>query len=149
MISFDLIIEHPGWEAAGPLRPLCAAAFSAAAEVAPTEGVVALLLTDNGALAELNRQYRGKDGPTDVLSFPAAPEQRPFLGDIAMAFELARDDAAAQGKALHDHVAHLLIHAYLHLLGHDHKHPEEAARMEALEIRALAHLGIADPYTVD
>ena len=101
-------------------------------------------------LRELNREWRGQDKPTNVLSFPAVPPDRlatsPLLGDIAVAYETARREAEAEDKALPDHLVHLVVHGTLHLLGHDHLDPVEAQRMEALEIRVLAGLGIADPY---
>jgi probable rRNA maturation factor len=146
MIDVALIVEGEDWSALGDIDALSRRAFAAAAKEAPAEGTVALLLTDDGELQQLNRDFRGKDKPTDVLSFPALPMDRPHLGDIAVAYGVASRDAAVQGKAMADHLTHLLIHGYLHLLGHDHETPAEAGQMEACEIRALAALGIANPY---
>lgn len=146
MIDIALIIEGEAWCALGDLDALSRRAFAAGASEAPTEGLVSLLLTSDAELQQLNRDFRGKDKPTDVLSFPALAMDRPLLGDIAVAHGVAARDAASQGKALPDHLMHLLIHGYLHLIGHDHQTPEDAARMESLEIRALASLGIANPY---
>ena len=150
MIGFDLIIEDDSWAALGDLDALCRKAFAAAGQVAPVEeGNLALLLADDAALHQLNLQFREKDKPTDVLSFPSLPMDRPFLGDIAVAWGVSASDANLQGKAPEDHLVHLLIHGYLHLLGFDHETDDEAAEMEALEIKALASLGIANPYRND
>ncbi len=146
MIDLALIVEGEAWSAPGDLEKLARRAFAAAAQQEPAEGLVSLLLTDDAELQQLNRDFRGRDKPTDVLSFPALPMDRPLLGDIAVAHGTASRDAALHGKTLDDHLAHLLIHGYLHLLGHDHETPEEAATMETKEIRALAALGIANPY---
>jgi len=146
MIDIALIVEGEEWSALGDLDALSRRAFAAAAKEEPAEGLVSRLLTDDAELQQLNRDFRGKDKPTDVLSFPALPMDRPLLGDIAVAYGVSSRDAAVQGKALADHLAHLLIHGYLHLLGHDHETPAEAGVMEACEIRALASLGIANPY---
>ncbi len=146
MIDVALIVEGEAWSALGDLDALSRKAFAAVAAAAPAEGLVSLLLTNDAELQQLNRDFRGKDKPTDVLSFPALPMDRPLLGDIAVAHETASRDAALQAKSLADHLTHLLIHGYLHLLGHDHETPEEATKMEALEVRALASLGIANPY---
>jgi probable rRNA maturation factor len=146
MIDVALIVEGEAWSALGDLDALSRKAFAAAAVEEAAEGLVSLLLTDDAELQQLNRDFRGKDKPTDVLYFPALPMDRPLLGDIAVAHETASRDAAIQGKSMSDHLTHLLIHGYLHLLGHDHETPEEAAQMEAREIRALASLGIANPY---
>jgi probable rRNA maturation factor len=150
MISFDLIVEDDSWSALGDLEALCRKAFDAACAVAPVdEGNLALLLAGDDILHQLNREFRGKDKPTDVLSFPSLPMDRPFLGDIAVALGVSAKDAEIQGKKLADHLVHLLIHGYLHLLGFDHETDEEASEMEALEIKALATLGIANPYHTD
>ena len=97
----------------------------------------------------LNRSYRGKDAPTNVLSFPAElPDgiELPLIGDIVICAPLVAEEAGQQGKPLADHWAHLTIHGVLHLLGYDHKDDDEAEEMETLETRLLATLGIADPY---
>ncbi|MEZ6012184.1 MAG: rRNA maturation RNase YbeY [Hyphomonas sp.] len=149
MITVDLIVEEPGWETLPDLPALCDRAFAAAAAVEPAEGVVSLLLADDAALHELNRDFRGKDKPTDVLSFPAHEMDRPLLGDIAVALGVSARDAETQGVTLADHLTHLLVHGYLHLRGHDHEAADEAAIMEGLEIKALASLGIPNPYETD
>ncbi|KCZ90114.1 rRNA maturation RNase YbeY [Hyphomonas johnsonii] len=146
MIQIELIVEHESWHDLGDLDALCQRAFNAGRAVEPADGVVSLLLADDPALRELNSDFRGIDKPTDVLSFPALEMDRPLLGDIAVAYGVCERDARAQGKALADHLVHLLIHGYLHLLGHDHMQPDEAERMESLEISALSSLGIANPY---
>lgn len=146
MIDLALIVEGEDWSALDDIDALCQRAFDNAAKFAPAQGTVSLLLTDDGALQQLNRDFRGKDKPTDVLSFPALPMDRPLLGDIAVAYGVATRNAALQAKSLGDHLTHLLIHGYLHLLGHDHETPAEAAVMEGIEIEALASLGIANPY---
>ena len=98
---------------------------------------------------ELNAAYRGKDAPTNVLSFPAdLPEAvgLALLGDIVICAPLVAEEARAQGKAERAHWAHLTVHGVLHLLGHDHQSDDEAAAMEALETGILASLGFPDPY---
>jgi probable rRNA maturation factor len=149
MISTDLIVEETGWAAVPDLAALCDRAFAAAAAVEPAEGTVSLLLADDETLHQLNRDFRGKDKPTDVLSFPAHEMDRPQVGDIAVALGVSARDAEAQGISLADHLTHLLVHGYLHLLGHDHEVEAEAEIMEGLEIKALASLGIPNPYGTD
>jgi probable rRNA maturation factor len=103
------------------------------------------LLADDEAVRSLNERHRGKDAPTNVLAFPAAG-RRCGEGDIALAFGVCDREAQAQGKPLGDHMAHLVVHGVLHLLGYDHAEPGEAERMEAIEREVLAALGIGDPY---
>jgi probable rRNA maturation factor len=114
------------------------------------EGDLVVLLTDNGAVQLLNAQFRDKDRPTNVLSFPGGDMQMPgapvHLGDIVLAFGVCRDEAAAQGKTLANHLTHLVIHGVLHVLGRDHENESEAEAMEAEERTLLATLGVADPY---
>lgn len=106
---------------------------------------VAILLADNATLRTLNKRFRKKDKPTNVLAFPDSGEPD-RLGDIAIAFETTVAEAAAQEKSIEDHLAHLVVHGTLHLLGHDHERAAEARKMEALEVRILAGMGVADPY---
>ena len=109
---------------------------------------VSLLLAGDAEVQALNARWRGQDKPTNVLSFPAAgrvAESR-ALGDIALAFETLVREAEASGVPLADHYRHLVAHGFLHLIGYDHGTDEEAERMEALEKRILARLGVADPY---
>jgi probable rRNA maturation factor len=113
------------------------------------EAELALRIVNEAEITALNRQYRGKDGPTNVLSFPFDPmpgvvtEQ---LGDIVICAPVVAAEAVAQGKSLEAHWAHIVIHGVLHLLGYDHHGEQDAQEMEALEIRLLAELGHPDPY---
>ncbi|MEA3264020.1 MAG: rRNA maturation RNase YbeY [Pseudomonadota bacterium] len=145
----------PNWEALAE-RAL-AALSQVAPELANPRLSASLLFADDAEVHALNREWRGKDKPTNVLSFPMlerddllalSPEGPPeLLGDIALALETCAREAADKGVPLEHHAAHLIIHGLLHLAGHDHVHSdEEAAAMEALEIKALALMGIADPY---
>ena len=123
-----------------------AQALAAAAAEEGVSGVVSLLLGDDAAVAALNKQFRGKDGPTNVLSFPPANGPEGFLGDIALAAETIVEEAQFQGKRFENHAAHLVVHGFLHLLGYDHMNPADAEKMEARERAILVSLGIEDPY---
>lgn len=147
MIQADLIVEDDRWVPCGDLEALCVRAFEAAREQCPSEGVIAVMLTDDASLHALNAQFRGKDKPTDILSFPADEMDRPQLGDLALAYGVSSADAISSDIPLADHLTHLLIHGYLHLLGHDHEDDADATKMEALEINALASLGLPNPYS--
>ena len=108
-----------------------------------------VLITDAETGRSLNRDFRGKDYATNVLSFPAElpPELKsPLIGDLAICAPVVAREAADQGKRLRDHYAHMVVHGTLHLLGYDHVDEREAERMEALETTLLAEIGIADPY---
>ncbi|MDI3262328.1 MAG: rRNA maturation RNase YbeY [Fulvimonas sp.] len=113
---------------------------------------VAIRLVDADEGRALNARFRGKDYPTNVLSFPAEPPpdlRLALLGDLALCAPVVMREAQAQGKRPRDHFAHLTVHGVLHLLGHDHEEAAAAEVMEALEKRILAGLGIADPYADD
>lgn len=144
----DVLIEDPAWEAAEP-RAAALAEIAAAAvlehERAAVAGDLAILLADDARIAALNAEFRGKDAPTNVLSFPAS-ERAAALGDIALAFGVCAREAAEQGKSLAHHLQHLTAHGVLHLLGYDHESDAEAEAMEAAERAILAGLGVADPY---
>lgn len=167
-----VLLESPGWQAALPeVEALCqgAAALalstgledlglpSEAIEHALSGGVGSLVLGDDAAVRALNADYRGKDAPTNVLSFPQDECDLPdpalgadgppwMIGDIVLAFETCQREAQEQAKPLAAHLQHLVVHGCLHLLGHDHLDDVEAERMESLERRLMANLGWPDPY---
>ncbi len=146
-------IDTAGWADAldDPVHICRAAAAAALAAVPPATPVeVSILLADDARLRALNRDYRGLDRSTNVLSFPglaAPPVGAPrLLGDVAIAAETTGREARAMGKPLAAHLSHLVVHGTLHLLGHDHENAADATIMEDLERRILARLGIDDPY---
>ena len=130
-------------------RALSAAQAAELPDIAP-DAEVSLVFTDDARVRVLNRQYREKDKPTNVLSFPAAPliprRLGPPLGDIVMARETIAEESEAQGLDFTAHLTHLIVHGFLHLVGYDHESDDEAAVMERLETAILGRLGIADPY---
>ncbi len=112
---------------------------------------VSLVLADDAMMADINRQWRNQPKPTNVLSFPAFPlvpggNPGPMLGDIILARETIEREADDLGKSAQDHLAHLIIHGLLHLFGYDHIENNDAEKMEAIETRILASLGLSDPY---
>jgi probable rRNA maturation factor len=141
----DIAVENGGWsESDGAVAER--AATAALADHAKVR--VSILLSDDAAIRALNRQFRGTDKATNVLSFPAAemPGNEDFLGDIIVARETTAAEASAEGKSFADHLSHLVIHGVLHLLGEDHETVAEAEQMEAAERAILSRLGIDDPY---
>ncbi len=160
MLLLDIDIAAP-WPPQTDWADLAERAAKAATHEAPELAnprlSASLLFAADAEVHTLNQQWRAKDQPTNVLSFPmmeraqlldlsrdGAPE---LLGDIALALETCAREAADKGVTLEDHAAHLIVHGLLHLAGHDHEtSPADAAVMEALEINALARMGIADPY---
>lgn len=162
-VTIDVAEPCASWRAALPDAASIAARAAAAALAEAASGTgaaeLSLVLADDAMLRDLNRRFRNQDKPTNVLSFPAAgavpgpgpalgPAPMILLGDVVLAFETVAREATAQGKSLADHLAHLVVHGVLHLLGHDHGDAAEAARMESREIAILAALGISDPYLV-
>lgn len=116
---------------------------------------ISVVLADDDFIHTLNRDYRGKDTPTNVLSFPQYTAEELIsaknidtLGDVILAYETIHGEAIQQGKAFRDHTTHLLVHGLLHLLGFDHEEEKQAQEMEALEIRILDDLGIKNPYEI-
>jgi probable rRNA maturation factor len=109
---------------------------------------MSVVLSDDAEIRRLNREWRGKDSATNVLSFPTAPgpSGEQHLGDVIIAFETLVREAAEEHKSFSAHLAHLVVHGYLHLLGYDHEVAEQAEDMEQLERDILADLGIEDPY---
>ena len=157
-MSVDIVYEDDRWAAAG-LDGLADRAVSATLRhlgIDPGAWEVALLACDDGRIATLNADFRGKAQPTNVLSWPAEdpvdvpppvlPGAGPELGDLALAYETCVAEAAAAGVSLDAHATHLVVHGTLHLLGYDHLDDAEAEIMEATEVEILASLGIADPY---
>ena len=156
----DVLVEASQWQEID-LAAICARAATPITDVLSLNADydVALLACDNDRIADLNKAFRDKAKPTNVLSWPSVDlsaerdgdmpdltQAAGELGDIAIAFETCAQEAAAQHKSLDDHVTHLFIHGILHLLGFDHERPKDADLMEGLETRILAKLGIADPY---
>lgn len=155
MIALEIEAEDSRWDAISARDAMLQRAAEAALAVLPDapsdDFVVNVLLTDDAAIRELNRDWRGQDKPTNVLSFPSPAIGTPpggtrQAGDVALAYETVAREAEQEGKPFADHAAHLVVHGVLHLLGHDHHADEEAEEMERLEVLALARLGIPDPY---
>lgn len=175
-MSFSVLIEDDEWlKAAGAdIEALVERVCRLTLQRAPVLDVLlpgertslthSVVLSDDASIREMNKQFRTKDKPTNVLSFPAYEEigdlraalampldaamleDAAYIGDMILALETIEREAKEQEKAFRDHFSHLLVHGTLHLLGYDHMTPEEEAEMEALEIRILQELSIANPY---
>ena len=167
MIDVAVQIE-PGWPTAIDWESLAAGAASTALAASPYGWIakrrfiaeISVRLTSDAEVRSLNKSYRGKDKPTNVLSFPMvqpdlidglanSDDGEVLLGDIVLAQGVCAAEAAEKGVAIETHATHLIVHGMLHLLGYDHQGDAEGEAMEALERVALATLGIADPYAVD
>ena len=155
-VEIDVAIGCDGWPDEADLSAMAQSAFSSAVNVLELEEQfnVSLLFTSDAAVQALNREWRGKDSPTNVLSFPAgdSPTETDveFLGDIALALETVEREALDEGKIFDHHLTHLLLHGFLHLCGYDHEtSDEDAEEMETLERAILARLAIADPYAIN
>lgn len=148
-MSVSITVEDLGWQSIAGIEALVARAI--AAVVGTDQRSIDVLLAGDGEVRELNREWRGKDSATNVLSFPSAPQPVPegevaHLGDLVLAWGTVALEAGQQGKPVADHVTHLVVHGTLHLLGFDHEDDAEADVMEAKETEILAGLGLADPY---
>ena len=156
----DVIVESGAWDEAA-LTSLAERATDATLHhlgLNPWAFEIALLACDDARITELNADFRDKPTPTNVLSWPSAeraaqtpggvplPPEDEELGDIALAYQTCAAEAKAQSKAFETHVAHLVVHGTLHLLGYDHINDEDAALMEGIERDILARLGLPDPY---
>jgi probable rRNA maturation factor len=151
-MPLNIAVEDKRWANMRGLKALAQRAVDAALPAIERKKEITLMFADDATLKTLNKDWRGKNKPTNVLSFPAPKnsklprgEAKP-LGDIALSFETVAREAAESGKRLKDHTTHLIIHGVLHLLGYDHVDEADAEKMEAKEIRILKKLGIADPY---
>ena len=150
-LAVDIVVESPLWKAQRGADAMLRRALAAAGALVPSDGELAVVLTDDSAIRALNRDWRGKDAATNVLSFPAKearPDRRAprLLGDIVIAYETVAREAAAEGKPFMHHLAHLAVHGFLHLVGYDHEANGDADAMEGLEIAILARLDVPDPY---
>ena len=146
--AIELVVKSPEWRKAGllpQLRRAARLAWSHRLEKDSGRSSFTILLADDAKLQSLNREFRGKNKPTNVLSFRARGPG-PYLGDIAVAFGVTSREAQETGKAFAAHAAHLVVHGVLHLLGYDHERAAEARIMKSLEVSILAQLGIANPY---
>jgi probable rRNA maturation factor len=150
----EVMVQSPRWKKQPRAATIVRNAVQAAAKATSTRAALAIVLTDDSAIRTLNREWRGFDKPTNVLSFPAAQSGAGrgrnslgrSLGDVIIAFQTVAREAADEDKAFKHHLAHLAVHGFLHLLGYDHETDRDARKMERLEVEILARLGVPDPY---
>lgn len=156
----EILFAAASWKRALPTAAsVCRRAAAAAWEGAPAAlkrktsgGELSVVLTSDAAIRKLNRDWRGKDKPTNVLSFPATEgdDLRPgdlILGDVVVAYGTVAKEAKEADKSLKDHLSHMVVHGVLHLLGYDHETVPDAETMESLETKILSQLGVSDPYS--
>ena len=148
--AIDIVVQAPLWAAQrGAKATLRRAILEAANATSTSAGELAIVLTDDSAIRSLNRNWRGKDESTNVLSFPARRNGQPIpqhLGDIVIAYQTTDREAKAEHKLFRHHLAHLVVHGFLHLIGYDHEADDEAQMMESLEISVLARMHVPNPY---
>jgi probable rRNA maturation factor len=151
----EVLLQSGLWKEPGKAKTVLRRAVRAAAAALSTRGAeLAIVLSDDSAVRLLNRQWRGIDKATNVLSFPTETRdgeppqdgEPPLIGDIVLAYETIAREARNEGKPFAHHLAHLAVHGFLHLNGYDHERDEDAEAMEELERRILRRLAIADPY---
>ena len=143
MSGITLVVEDANWRKQRGIQSRLKQAAETAARAVKLKGEVTILLADDNRLAALNHDFRGKDKPTNVLSFPG---HGGLGGDIAIAYGVTQAEARAAARSFADHAIHLAVHGVLHLAGYDHERPKDAKLMEPLEVKILKRLGIADPY---
>jgi probable rRNA maturation factor len=148
--AITVLIDDPGWRKPRGLSARLRQAAEAALRACGFKGKSGLtvLLASDARLKELNRDFRGKNKPTNVLSFPAAENPDGYRGDVALAYGVTFREAQAAGKRFADHASHLVVHGVLHLAGYDHIRDSDAKVMEPLEVKILKRLGITDPYKI-
>jgi probable rRNA maturation factor len=147
--AVDVIIASPRWKKHPAAARLVRRAVRTAAPAPARASELAVMLTDDKSVRAQNRQWRGKNAATNVLSFPAAPGRRSaarLLGDIVIAYETTAAESRAEGKPFDHHLVHLVVHGFLHLLGYDHESDREAEEMERRERKILARLDVPNPY---
>jgi probable rRNA maturation factor len=156
--DLDIAVEHDNWPDSESLIRRCvmAALKYCKTDTQGRPAELSIVLSDNDNVQDLNRDYREKDKPTNVLSFPALDSEGPgflvlepgplHLGDIILAYGVVEAEAKDQNITFEDHLSHLIIHGVLHLIGFDHIDDDEAEEMEAVEITILSDFGIANPY---
>lgn len=150
-LNFDIIIDDEKWTDIDEISVIFDGVRKAMEAVLPElDGTCSVMLSNNAKIQDLNRDFRGKDKPTNVLSFPDGEEDEDgviYLGDIAMAYEtLVEESQQDQDKTFISHLTHLAIHGTLHLIGYDHIDEDEALEMEALEVKIMRECGYASPY---
>ena len=148
-LKIDVLVDSDLWQEPGKARSIVRRAVAQAAAAASTTGTeLAIVLTDDSAIRQLNRLWRGIDAATNVLSFPSkqAADEPAHLGDIVLAYQTIAREARAEGKMFAHHLAHLAVHGLLHLTGYDHDKDTDAEAMEQTERKILRRLNIPDPY---
>ena len=140
VISYQTSVNDKRW---GKIFPEYEQVIDKCLKHIKAKGELSILLTNDKEIQALNKTYRGKNKPTNVLSFP---QDAPLLGDVVMALETLKREAKEQDKTFHDHFCHLFIHGVLHLLGYDHENDKDQDKMESHEKKILHKLGIANPY---
>jgi probable rRNA maturation factor len=151
-VQIEVIVRSARWRKRPSAKTIVKNAVLAAAEAVSTPRTeLAIVLSDDSAIQDLNRDWRGKNAPTNVLSFPAAMPGKvrsasPYIGDIVIAYQTTAREAVAEGKPFNHHLAHLAIHGFLHLLGYGHENDRDAQKMERLERKILKRLAVPDPY---
>jgi probable rRNA maturation factor len=148
-LNIDVLVESGLWNRKKGVKSAARRAIVKAAGVLSTpSSELAIVLTDDSTIRLLNRDWRGVDAPTNVLSFPASRTGGvpPFIGDIVLAYETIAGEAKAERKPFAHHIAHLAVHGFLHLLGYDHVRKKDAEEMEQLERDILRRLRVPNPY---